>query len=75
MQMNVHVTQPHCCTAYASNSRLSKPQATYLSSKELIPCLLPETYIEAYGELRVGDRIGDRGGLTPTLNRQLLDRH
>ena len=73
--MNGHVTQPHCCTVYASNSRLSKPGATYPSSKKLIPCLLQETYIEAYEELRAGEGIGDRGGLTPTWNRQLPDRH
>ena len=57
--MNGHVTQPHCRTVYASNSRQSKPGATYPSSKKLIPCLLPETYIEAYEELRVGEGIGE----------------
>ena len=63
---------------YSVCKQLQAIQATsYLPIQQgtIIPSLLPETYIEAYGELRVGDRIGDRGGLTPTLNRQLPDRH
>ena len=60
------------CTCYSATllysvcKQLQAIQATsyiYIpkaSSKKLIPCLLPETYLEVYGELSSEEGIGDR---------------